>query len=85
MLKMLKKLMLINVKFQISILDFNFFHMDPPLFLIIAKFEEILSTKKWLKLCKSGKNFADFTIFPFVTSQTPGNRKRQFLGIRKLF
>ena len=27
---MLKKLMLINVKFQISILDFNFFHMDPP-------------------------------------------------------
>ena len=30
MLKMLKKLMLINVKFQISILDFNFFHMDPP-------------------------------------------------------
>ena len=32
MLKMLKKLMLINVKFQISILDFNFFHMDPPHF-----------------------------------------------------
>ena len=31
LLKKLKKLMLINVKFQISILDFNFFHMDPPL------------------------------------------------------
>ena len=114
------------------------------MFLKVTKFEEILSTKTWLKLqiwqkislisryfivfqvissdwhveisqnspecsalwcfwklprlkkfyrqklgynCKSGKNFADFTIFhscvPFVTSHMLG--KRQFSGIRKLF
>ena len=50
MLKMLKKLMLINVKFQISILDFNFFHMDPPLFIILPNDFAMSLIRKMAKL-----------------------------------
>ena len=40
------------------------------MFLMIAKFEEILLTETWLKLLnyKSGKNFADSTISSCVPS-----------------
>ena len=44
---------------------------------IIAKFQENLSTQFVLK-CKSGKNFADFTIFPCVSSHISTLAHRNF-------
>ena len=47
------------------------------MFYIIAKFQENLSTQFVLK-CKSGKNFADFTIFPCVSSHISTLAHRNF-------
>ena len=47
------------------------------MFYIIAKFQENLSTQFVLK-CKSGKNFADFTIFSCVSSHISTLTHRNF-------
>ena len=47
------------------------------MFYIIAKFQENLSTQFVLK-CKSGKNFADFTIFSCVSSHISTLAHRKF-------
>ena len=47
------------------------------MFLIIAKFQENLSTQFVLK-CKSGKNFTDFTIFSCVSSHVSTLAHRNF-------
>ena len=47
------------------------------MFYIIAKFQENLSTQFLLK-CKSGKNFADFTIFSCVSSHISTLAHRNF-------
>ena len=54
------------------------------MFLIIAKFEEILLTETWLN-CKSGKNFADSSIFSCVPSYIFRLAHRNFIKLtRKL-
>ena len=50
------------------------------MFYIIAKFQENLSTQFVLK-CKSGKNFADFTIFSCVSSHISTLAHRNFTKI----
>ena len=54
------------------------------MFYIIAKFQENLSTQFVLK-CKSGKNFADFTIFPCVSSHISTLAHRNFTKLTQKF
>ena len=83
MLKMLKKLMLIKVKYRISILDFNFFHMDPPAQYRVDFIMQIGVGKDRLKILSLRLGFANNTC-NFRYSRFRNLKMKKGCKVRKL-